>query len=90
MLFVEIFNNSGDMMATINFSVPEHVKQAFNDTFRGENKSAILTRLLEQAIEERRRQQRRAAAVEQLLMRRGQQAPLSEEEIRAARDRERP
>ena len=29
-------------MATVNFSVPEDVKQAFNQAFEGKNKSAII------------------------------------------------
>lgn len=51
-------------MATINFSVPENVKKAFNEAFAGENKSAVPTRLLQRAVEERERQKRRAAAIE--------------------------
>jgi hypothetical protein len=30
-------------MATVNFSVPDDVKRAFNETFAGENKNAVLT-----------------------------------------------
>jgi len=51
-------------VATVNFSVPADVKQAFNETFADENKSAVLTRLMRQAIEERQRAQRRAAAID--------------------------
>lgn len=29
-------------MSTVNFSVPEDVKQAFNETFQGRNKSATM------------------------------------------------
>ena len=29
-------------MATVNFSVPDEVERAFNETFRGENKSAAI------------------------------------------------
>lgn len=54
-------------MATVNFSVPEKVKQAFNRVFKGENKSAVLARLMRQAVDERRRQKRRALAVDALL-----------------------
>ena len=41
-------------MATVNFSVPEYVKQEFNQLFATENKSAILTQLMLQAIEARK------------------------------------
>ena len=32
-------------MATVNFSVPYEVREAFNETFRGRNKSAIIAEL---------------------------------------------
>ena len=37
-------------MSTIDFSVPEDVKEAFNATFAGQNKSAILAQLLREAV----------------------------------------
>jgi hypothetical protein len=40
-------------MATMNFSVPYEVKREFQETFAHENKSAVITRLMKQAIEER-------------------------------------
>jgi hypothetical protein len=40
-------------MSTVNFSVPEDVRQEFNQLFANENKSAILTRLMQQAIAEK-------------------------------------
>jgi len=46
-------------MATVNFSVPDDIRQEFNQLFEKENKSAILTRLMQQAIEEKKQQQRR-------------------------------
>lgn len=77
-------------MATVNFSVPDDVKREFNEAFAGENKSAVLTGLMRQAIEERRRQQRRAAAIDALLQLREQQAAVSDAEIQRIRDEERP
>jgi metal-responsive CopG/Arc/MetJ family transcriptional regulator len=53
--------------STVNFSVPEDLKQAFNEAFAGENKSAVIARLMRQAIEDRQRQCRRAAAIDALL-----------------------
>lgn len=61
MLKISTINGLRNQMATINFSVPEDVKQAFNKTFAGENKSAVRTDLMRQAIEDRRRRRRRAA-----------------------------
>jgi hypothetical protein len=73
------------IVPTINFSVPEDVRQEFLETFEGENKSAIITRLMRQAIEERRREERRAAAVDALLGLRKTQKPVSDREIAEAR-----
>jgi hypothetical protein len=40
-----------DHMATMNFSVPDDVRAAFNKAFAGTNKSALLTGLIRQAVE---------------------------------------
>jgi hypothetical protein len=77
-------------MATVNFSVPEDVKDVFNEMFAGENKSAILANLMREAIEERRRTQRRAAAIDALLKLRKQQRPVSDRAVRKAREAGRP
>ena len=49
-------------MATVNFSVPEEVKEAFNKTFAGKNKSAIIARLMSEAVDQAMRQQQREEA----------------------------
>ena len=72
-------------MATINFSVPDEVKQAFNIEFAKENKSAILTRLMEQAIEESRIKKRRHNAIDAILALREQQTTVLLDEISNAR-----
>jgi hypothetical protein len=77
-------------MATVNFSVPEKVKQAFNRIFKGENKSAVLARLMRQAVDERRRQKRRALAVDALLRLRGRTRRAANEAIRRERRMRRP
>ncbi len=77
-------------MATVNFSVPEEVKQAFNRIFKGENKSAVLARLMRQAVDERRRQKRRALAVDALLRLRGRTRRAANEAIRRERRTGRP
>ncbi len=77
-------------MATVNFSVPDDVKQAFNKAFAGENKSGVLTRLMREAIEERNRARRRAAAIDALLRLRRRLRPVSRREIRRARIAGRP
>lgn len=77
-------------MATVNFSVPVDVKKAFNKTFEGENKSAILAALMRQAVEERKRRKRRALAVEALLKLRRRIRPATDTAIRQARRKGRP
>jgi hypothetical protein len=82
---VEYFNNREELMATINFSVPDEVKQAFNNEFAKENKSAILTRLMERAIEENRIKKRRHNAIDAILALREQQTAVLLDEISNAR-----
>lgn len=72
-------------MATVNFSIPEEVKREFNQLFENENKSAILTKLLQQAIADKKRQQRRQAAIDKILELRTSQAPTTAKEIEQAR-----
>ena len=48
-------------MTTVNFSVPDDVKQAFNAAFAGQNKSAVLTQLMRDAVQ-RVEEQRRSKA----------------------------
>ncbi|MEQ1486299.1 hypothetical protein [Methyloglobulus sp.] len=73
-------------MATVNFSVPEDVRQEFNQLFGNENKSAILTRLMQQAIAEKKQQQRRQLAIDKILQLRESQDPVSAADINKARD----
>lgn len=77
-------------MATVNFSVPSDVKEAFDKMFDGQNKSAVLTELMRQAVEERRRHQRRAKAVEKLLRLRKRTRRVAETAVRSARREGRP
>jgi glutamyl-tRNA reductase len=77
-------------MATVNFSVPDDVKEAFNKAFKGENKSAILTRLMRNAIEERKRQKRRMTAINAILRLRSTSIAVTDDEIRKVRKIGRP
>lgn len=87
---VEHFNKNGLAMATVNFSVPSDVKDAFDKAFRRQNKSAVLTDLMRQAVEERRRRQRRAKVVEEILALRKRTRRVTDKAVRAARRRGRP
>jgi hypothetical protein len=73
-------------MSTVNFSVPEEVRQEFNRLFANENKSAILTKLMQQAIAEKKQQQRRQLAIDKVLQLRESQDPVSIADINKARD----
>lgn len=82
---VEIFNN-GDIMATVNFSVPEDIKQEFNRVFAGRNKSAIVADLLRQAIDNEERQRRHVKAVDTILAWRDKRPRVPPGSIRRARE----
>ena len=72
-------------VATVNFSVPEDVKEAFNEAFEGRNKSAVIAALMREAVERVRSGQRSCEAIGRILERRRGRPVLSDEEIRAAR-----
>ncbi len=77
-------------MATVNFSVPEEVKEAFNKTFAGKNKSAIIAKLMKDAVEQAMRQQQREEAFRLLTERRKLRPPMTDKEIHEARKLGRP
>jgi hypothetical protein len=73
-------------MATVNFSIPDKVKEVFNAMFAGRNKSAIIAELMLRAVEEQRARETRAKAIDRLLARRSAKRPVSNAAIRAARE----
>ena len=72
-------------MPTVNFSVPEDVKNAFNDAFAHQNKSAIIAELMREAVERARRRQDSQDAWQRILARRQQAPAVSDAQVRAAR-----
>ena len=64
-------------MATVNFSVPDDVKAAFNEAFEGRNKSAVIADLMREAVG-------------RILERRRARRDLADEAIRRARNDGRP
>lgn len=56
-------------MATMNFSVPDDVKAAFNETFADQNRSAVVTQLMREAVERVEAQRRSQNAARKLLAR---------------------
>ncbi len=87
---VEIFNNQELAMPTVNFSVPEDVKNAFNITFEGQNKSAVIADLMREAVERAQSRQRSQDAYQRILARRKNAPRVTEEQFRAAREEGRP
>lgn len=77
-------------MATVNFSIPDEVKEAFNETFKDQNKSAIIAGLMREAVERARRKQRSHEAIASILERRKQAPTITEEEFLTVRDEGRP
>ena len=77
-------------MATVNFSVPDEIKQAFNETFADCNKSQIIAELMREAVERQRMQQERRRAIDALLARRQNKPALDSETIQQAREQGRP
>ena len=77
-------------MATVNFSVPQDIKEAFDKTFARQNKSAVLADLMRQAVEERRRQKRVSRAIEKILTLRKRMRPVGDRALRSARRQGRP
>ena len=67
---VEVFNNERPTMSTVNFSVPEDIKNAFNTVFEGQNKSAVIAELMREAVERAQSQQRSKEAYQRILLRR--------------------
>ena len=77
-------------MATVNFSVPDEVKAAFDKAFGDQNKSSIIAELMRRAVRERQLQIRRERLFRQLSSARASRPSITSEEIRRARAAERP
>ena len=73
-------------MATMNFSIPDDVKERFNLAFVDANKSAIVTQLLEEAIERAEHKRRSDLAVKTILTIRKSNASMSTKKILRTRD----
>lgn len=77
-------------MATVNFSVPDDVRDAFNATFEGQNKSAVIAGLMREAVAREARRRRSAEAIERILSERVGAPVRTTAQILAARRRGRP
>jgi hypothetical protein len=72
-------------MATMNFSIPQDVKEAFDRAYAGKNKSAVLTDLVRKAIEEVDLQAVRLRVLAEVDARRPLHPKITNEQIRRAR-----
>jgi hypothetical protein len=77
-------------MATMNFSIPDDIKESFNQTFARQNKSAIVTRLLQEAVARAHRKQQSEAVIDRIVARLDQRTATTERKIRKAREEGRP
>ena len=73
-------------MTTLNISLPEGLKRRFFDTFPNENKSALIARLIGEAIERAERERSSRDAAERILARRGEAPALTEATFRRLRE----
>ena len=83
-------NNQGFITATVNFSVPEDIKNVFNTVFEGQNKSAVIADLMRDAVEREYRRKQHCSAVDRILANRVNAPRFSEAAFRAAREEGRP
>jgi Arc/MetJ family transcription regulator len=77
-------------MATVNFSVPDDVKAAFDKMFGAQNKSGIVADLMRRAVREATQQQRREQLFRKLTGARAGRPTASSAQLRAARAAGRP
>ena len=77
-------------MATVNFSVPDEVKTAFDAAFAGRNKSAVIADLMRRAVDEQARQARRLQLFRILTAGRATRPRTTAAEIRRTRRSGRP
>ncbi|MBI2353612.1 MAG: hypothetical protein HYV06_01055 [Deltaproteobacteria bacterium] len=71
-------------MATVNYSIPDEVKELFNAAFSGKNRSAVVAELMRQAAERELTLRRRREAVEAVLHDRGTLASVDAGKVRDA------
>jgi hypothetical protein len=89
-MIVEIFNNERPAMATVNFSVPDDVRDAFNRAFAGQNKSAIIAELMRRAVAEMQLRHEREQIFAALTVDRAKRPAARDRDIARVRRRGRP
>jgi hypothetical protein len=77
-------------MSTVNFSVPDDVKEAFNTAFEGQNKSAVIADLMREAVARAAAHKRSEAAYRRILKRRLSAPEVTAEQTHSSRIEGRP
>jgi hypothetical protein len=77
-------------MATVNFSVPDDIKKAFDRTFKAQNKSAIIAKLMRRAVAEAEQTKKRAELFRRLTEDRQRRPSVGEDATRRTRAAGRP
>ena len=72
-------------MATVNFSVPDEIKERFDRAFGDRNKSAIIADLMRRAVDEHELGKRRERLFRELTNARGRRRSRTPEEIASVR-----
>jgi len=73
-------------MATVNYSIPDEVKELFNTAFAGSNRSAVISGLMQRAAEHELRLKRRRESVDALLADHLAAPQVSVASVQAARE----
>ena len=73
-------------MATVNFSVPDELKERFDRAFGDQNKSAIIAELMRRAVAEHELRKRRERLFRELTSARSRRRPRTREELENARE----
>jgi hypothetical protein len=73
-------------MATVNFSIPEDVKEAFNKAFAQQNKSAVIADLMRDAVARVNQVKVRRGALRRITARRDGRNAVGDGAIRSARN----
>jgi hypothetical protein len=68
-------------MATMSFSVPDDVRDKFNQVFEGQNKNAVITTLMLHAIAEEEERRRSLGLVERLRLVNRKDPLLADEDL---------
>jgi metal-responsive CopG/Arc/MetJ family transcriptional regulator len=77
-------------VATVNFSVPDDVKETFDRAFGDQNKSAIIADLMRRAVRDHQLQKRREQLFRQLSSARPRRPTMSDNKLAKARNAGRP